>query len=53
MIKIEITDERLPEFQKLLNKALNTWDNAPKWIWDLDAEAQARAKQLVEEKKDG
>jgi hypothetical protein len=46
MIIAEFTNEQLPELQKLLNRALNTWDSAPKWAWDLDAKVKARIASL-------
>lgn len=34
-LRIEITEESLPLFQELVNRALNCWDSAPKDIKDL------------------
>lgn len=34
-LRIEVTEESLPIFQELINRALNCWDNAPKDIKDL------------------
>lgn len=34
-LRLEITEESLPIFQQLINRALNCWDSAPKDIKDL------------------
>lgn len=34
-IKLSVTEESLPNFVTLINRALNCWDNAPKELKDL------------------
>lgn len=35
LLRIEVTEESLPDFIALINRALNCWDNAPKDLKDL------------------
>lgn len=35
LLRIEVTEESLPDFISLINRALNCWDNAPKDLKDL------------------
>ena len=42
---VEFTDEQLPELKQLLNRALNTWDKAPKWAWDLASKVDTLTKE--------
>ena len=48
MITVQFEDEELPELQQLLNRAMNTWDKAPKWAWELDARVQQRLDHIAE-----
>lgn len=34
-LRIEVTEESLPIFEQLINRALNCWDNAPQEIKEL------------------
>lgn len=35
LLRIEVTEESLPDFISLINRALNCWDSAPKDLKDL------------------
>lgn len=36
VLSLRFSIEALPDLKKLLDRALNTWDEAPKWAWDLE-----------------
>jgi hypothetical protein len=42
MITVQFDDEDLPALKRLLNRALNTWDKAPKWAFELDNKVSKR-----------
>jgi hypothetical protein len=45
-LHIQIEDGEIEDFHKLLNRATNTWADAPKWVWMLEAKVQARITDL-------
>ena len=50
---VEFPDEQLPELKQLLNRALNTWDRAPKWAWELDAKVSKLLGEVPLENHNG
>jgi hypothetical protein len=42
------TNQRIEELREVLNRALNSWDqDAPKWVWQLDAFLNAELRQVA------
>jgi hypothetical protein len=35
-LQIHLSGRRIAEFKKALARALNTYENAPRWLWELD-----------------
>lgn len=42
---IEVPDEHLLDLKILLQRALNTWDKAPKWAYDLADKVDVLTKE--------
>lgn len=54
VLHIEIQDHELADLRLVLNRALNCWDKAPQWVWDLSEVVEAKIQALkskVEEPK--
>ena len=47
-LTITVPDDDLPDLQKFLLRALNTWEpkDVPKWAWELDAAVMARLNDI-------
>lgn len=52
-LSVTFTDEEPPGLQKVLLRALNTWEpkDVPAWAWILDARVTARLNDIKEKQR--